>query len=124
VRQDYLSVCVQGSYGLSESSRLQNRFIDEQQSLYGVAYYRQIVLPTGPGNPPAIQGWSAKTDWFGSRPVQKPDLLTLGGANPDLYLSTRGFRRVWRYPSVPISGSVFQVSHLWSQSELLLFIAK
>jgi len=54
----------------------------------------ELVLATGPGNPPAFRVWTAKTGRFGSRTVQKPDPLTLGGPNPDLYPSTRGFRRV------------------------------
>ena len=46
---------------------------------------------------------------FGSRTVQKHDMLRLGEANPDPYPSTRGFCRVWLVPSVPISGSMFWV---------------
>ena len=42
-----------------------------------------IVLPTGPGNPPAVRVWTAKMGHFGSRPVQKPDPLTLCGSKPD-----------------------------------------
>jgi len=61
---------------------------------------------------------------FGSRTVQKPDPLSLGGPNPDLYPSTLGFRRVWLDPSVPISGSAFRVPYLWSHSDMLLLIVK
>jgi len=68
-----------------------------------------VVLATGPGNPPAVQVWTGKTVRFGSRTVQKLDPQHLGGPNPDQYPSTRGFCRVWLDPSVPISGSVFQV---------------
>jgi hypothetical protein len=90
-----------------------------------VTMYRLlIVLATGPGNLPAVQVWSAKTGWFGSRTVQKPDPQTFGGSNPDLYPTTRGFRRVWLDPSGPISGSAFRVSHLWSLSDMLLIIVK
>ena len=83
-----------------------------------------LVLATGPGNPPAVRVWTAKTGRFGSRPVQETDPLTLGGPNPDPYPSTRGFRRVWLDPSVPISGSAFRVSHLWLHSDMLLLIVK
>jgi len=83
-----------------------------------------LVLATGPGNPPAVRVWTAKTGRFGSRTVQKPDLQTLGGPNPDPYPSTRGLRRVWLDPSVPISGSAFRVSHLWSHSDMRLLIVK
>jgi hypothetical protein len=82
------------------------------------------VFATGPGNPPAVRVWSTKTGWFGSRPVRKPDPLTLGGPNLDPYPSTRGFRRDWLDPSVPISGSAFLVSHLWSLSDMHLLIVK
>jgi len=83
-----------------------------------------VVLATGPGNPPAVRVWTAKTGRFGSRTVQKPDPLTLGGPDPDPYPSTRGFRRVWLDPSVPVSGSAFRVSYLWSHSDMLLLIVK
>jgi hypothetical protein len=83
-----------------------------------------IVLATGPGNPPAVRVWTAKTGWFGSRTGQKPDPQTLGGPNPDPYPSTRVFCRVWLDPSGPISGSAFRVSHLWSHSDMRLLIVK
>jgi hypothetical protein len=78
----------------------------------------------GPGNPPAVRVWTGKIVWFGSRTVQKPDLLLLGEPNPDPYLLTRGFCRGWLDPSVPISGSAFWVFYLWSYTDILLLIAK
>jgi len=48
-----------------------------------IASCHYVVLATGPGNPPAGRVWTAKTGRFSSRPVQKPDPLTLGGPNPD-----------------------------------------
>jgi len=69
---------------------------------------RLLELATGPGNPPAFRVWTGKTVWFGSRTVQKPNRLLLGGPNPALYPSTGGFCRVWLDPSGPISGSVFR----------------
>jgi hypothetical protein len=83
-----------------------------------------IVLATGPGNLPAVRVWTAKMGQFSSRTVQKPDPQTLGGSNPEPYPSTRGFRRVWLDPSVPISGAAFQVSHLGSHSDMQLLIVK
>ena len=84
----------------------------------------QLVLATGPGNPPAVWVWTSKTGRFGSRPVQKPNTLTLGGPNPDPSPLARGYRRVWQDPSVPISGCAFRISHLWSHSDMLLLIVK
>jgi len=63
----------------------------------------------GPGNPPAVRVWTGKTVWFGSRTVQKPDLLLPGGPNPAPYPSTHGFCRVLLDPFGPISGSAFLV---------------
>jgi len=45
----------------------------------------EVVLATGPGNPPAVGDWTGTTVQFGSRTVQRPDLLLLGGANPAPY---------------------------------------
>jgi len=84
----------------------------------------QLVLATGPGNLRAFRVWTAKPAQFSSRPVQKPVPLTLGSPNPDLYPLTRGFRWVWQDPSVPISGSAFRVSHLWSHWDMLMLIVK
>jgi len=83
-----------------------------------------IVLATGTGNQLLVWVWTTKTGRFGSRPGQNPDQLTLGGPNPDPYPSTHGFRRVRLDLSVPISGSTFRVSHLWSHSDMLLWIVK
>jgi len=55
---------------------------------------RGVELATGSGNPPAVRVWTAKTGRFVSRPGQNPDLLTVGGPNPDSYPSTSRFRRV------------------------------
>jgi len=91
----------------------------------GISYKAaHIVLATGPGNPAAVRVWTAKTGRFGSRTVKKLDPQTLGGPNPDPYPSTRGFRRVWLDLSVPISGSAFRVSYLWSHSDMRLLIVK
>jgi hypothetical protein len=88
------------------------------------AYPHYVMLATGPCNPPAVQVWTAKTGRFGYRTDQKPDRQTISGPNPDPYLATQGFRWVWIDPSVPISSSAFQVSHLWLHSDMLLWIVK
>lgn len=41
--------------------------------------YMWIVLATDPGNSPVVLVCTAKTDRFGSRPVQKTELLCLRG---------------------------------------------
>jgi len=69
-----------------------------------------LLIATDPGNPQKVPDWTGKTVQFGSRTVQKPDSLLLGGPNPAPYPSTRGFHRVWLDPSHPISGFAFQVS--------------
>ena len=71
--------------------------------------YSHLVWATGLGNPPAVRVQTAKTVWFDSKPVQKPNPLHLGRPNPDPYPSTCGFCRVWLDPSVPISGSSIRV---------------
>ena len=78
----------------------------------------------GPGNPPAVWVWTRKTVQFGSKPVQKPDPLLLGGPSPDPYPLTRGFCLVWLDPSFPISASAFRVFLLLSYSDILLLIVK
>ena len=84
----------------------------------------ELVLATGPGNPRAVRVWTPKMGRLVSRTIQKPDLQTLGRPNLDPYLSTDRFRWVWLDPSVPISGTAFRVSHLWSHSDMLLLISK
>jgi hypothetical protein len=68
-----------------------------------------VLLATGPGNPPADRVPTAKTVQFGSKPVQKPDMLHLRRQNPDPYLSTHRVRGVSLDLLVPISGSGFRV---------------
>jgi len=85
---------------------------------------QKLVFATGPRRQPAVQIWIANMGQFWSRPVQKWDLLTLRGPNPNLYPSTGGFHRVWLDPSVPISSSAFRVWHLWSHSDMLPIIVK
>jgi len=57
-----------------------------------------VVLAMGQGNVPAAWVCTAKTDRFGSRPIQKPDPLTLGGPHSDPEPSARGYRWVWLDP--------------------------
>jgi len=94
------------------------------RSQYSLHHIMALELTTGPGNPPAVRVWTAKTGRFGSRNVRKPNPLTLGGRNTDPYPSTRGFCQLWLDPSVPITGSAFRVSYLWSHSEMLLLIVQ
>jgi hypothetical protein len=78
----------------------------------------------GLGNLPAVRAWTINIGPVSSRPIQNPDPLRLGRPNWDPYPSTCGFRRGWLDPSVPISGTAFRVSHLWSHSDMLLLIVK
>jgi len=74
-----------------------------------IANPRWVVWPTGRGNPPAVGVLTGKTFWFGSRIVQKPDLLLLGGPNPAPFPSTHWLCQVWLQLSSPISGFAFWV---------------
>jgi len=67
-----------------------------------------LVLATGLSTLPLIRVWTGKTSRFGSRPVQEPNPLLLGGPNANPYQSTHRFRRVWHVPLGPISGSAFR----------------
>jgi len=58
----------------------------------------EVVLPTGPGNPPAVRVWIGKTVRFGSGLVQKPDPQLLGRRNSYLYPSNRGVLPGWSRP--------------------------
>jgi len=69
----------------------------------------QVVLATGPGNPPAVYVWTGTTVRLGSRTDQQHEPLFPGGPNAALYPSICGFRRVWLDPSGPISGYAFRV---------------
>jgi len=74
----------------------------------------QLLIAMGLDNPPAVRVWTGRMVWFGSRTVQKPDLLLLSRPNAAPYPSTRRSRRVWLDPSGPISGFAFWVLYLWS----------
>ena len=53
-----------------------------------------VVLATGPGNPRAVQVLTGGSDWFGSRPGQKPNQLCLGG-----FVTRTGHRAVGIWPA-------------------------
>ena len=61
------------------------------------------VLATAPSNLPAVQGWTAQSGQFGSRPVQQPDQLLLGRSITDRYPSTHGF---WQGLVIPVSANL------------------
>jgi len=84
----------------------------------------ELGLPMGPSNPPAVRVWTTNMGQFDSRPIQTPNPLNLGGPIPDPYLWTRGSLWDWLDLSVPITGSAFRVSHLWSHSDMLLLIVQ
>jgi len=83
-----------------------------------------LVLARDPDHPPAGRVWTSKWGHFSSRPVQNPDVLTLGRSNPDPDPSTRRFPQVSLDPSGPISSSGFRVSHLWLHSDMLLLFMR
>jgi len=67
------------------------------------------VLATGTGDPPAVRVWTRKWFLFGSRTVQKANLLHSGSPNAAPYLSTRGCHLVCPDLSGPISGFALRV---------------
>jgi hypothetical protein len=83
-----------------------------------------LLLSMGLGNPPAVGVWTTQTGLFGSRPVQKPDPLTLGWWNPATYPFTWKICQGWLDPWVPISSSRYRVSYLWSHSDMLVLIVR
>ena len=96
--------------------------ISQKQTRYYLHVH--LVLAMGLGNPPAVWVETTKTGGFGSWPVQKHVPLTLGASNPDVDWSTHGIQPIWLDPSVPISSSTFQVSHLTLYSDILLLIVR
>ena len=108
--------------------QLHNGWRMQNQVSYYISIYdcmncvSNMVLAMGPGDPPAVQVWTAKTGLFSSRPIQKSEPLTIGGPNPDPYPWTCGIWRVGLNPLVPISNSVFRVPQLWWHSNMLLSI--
>jgi len=95
------------------------RWKEDDEPIWGI-----VVLATDPDNLPAVEVWLAAMGRFGSRPVQKSDVLTLGGSKPDTYLSTNGFCRVWVDLLVLISRSASRDSHVWSHSDVVVLIMK
>jgi hypothetical protein len=77
-----------------------------------------------PFNTPAVGVWTGITDRFYSRPVQKPDQLTIVRPNLHQYPSPHRYRRVRLDLPGPISGSACPVSHLWSHSDIQRLIVK
>jgi len=81
-----------------------------------------VVLAKGPGNPPVVCVWTSNRGSFDSQPGQRPDLLTIGGRNPDPYPSSRDLFQVWLDLWRPISGPALPISHLLLHSDMLLVI--
>jgi len=77
-----------------------------------------VVLPTGPGNPPVVRDWTGKTVWFGSRPVQKPNPLCLGGVVTLTRQRTVSVWPGWNWTVVP----TLLFLHLWLQSRFWVLI--
>jgi hypothetical protein len=106
--------CCHQSPSTGDSSTVRTRKLSELYSVYRhlepsvpKTPFRHlgVVFATDPGNQPAVQVETAKTVWFGSQPVRKPDHLHHGGPNSDPYLSTHGSNRLWLDQSATISGA-------------------
>jgi len=72
-------------------------------------YNIKVMLAKSLGIPPAVQVWTGKMLWSGSRTVDNRDRQLLRGPNPVWYLSTHGFRRVGLDMSGQIYGSTFRI---------------
>jgi hypothetical protein len=79
---------------------------------------RVVIVSNGSGFGPQ--------KWIGSVPdlPNTPTHLLLAGQTWTSARQPGGFTFSWLEPSVPISGSAFRVSHLFSNSDLLLLIVK
>jgi hypothetical protein len=72
-----------------------------------------VVLATGLGNPPAVWVWTGKMVRFGSKPVQKPDPLCLGGV-----VTRTGHKPAVFWPGLSYCRASFSRTQIlnWSQS--------
>ena len=77
-----------------------------------------IGLATGQGNPPVVRVRNGKTVWFGLRPVQKPDLLWLGGVVKRTGHRTVGLWLGWNCTA----DWTFRFLQLWQQLSFLVLI--
>jgi hypothetical protein len=68
-----------------------------------------LVLPMGRCLLPVVRVRTANTVRFSFKSIQKCHPLHLGGPNLEPYLLTCPLCQVWPVPSVPISGSCFQI---------------
>jgi len=92
--------------GNDERTEMQLKF---QDSPNPSVFITTASVSNGSGYPASGPGLACKHRSVGSRPVQKPDPWSLGGAIPDLHPSNCGFCRVWLNLSLPMSGSAFRV---------------
>lgn len=74
-----------------------------------VCFGVHLLLATCLGKLPAVRVKTTHMIRVGSRTVQIPDMLHLGGSILDSSTPSWGFGRVWLDPSVPISDSGFRV---------------
>jgi len=78
----------------------------------------QVVLASGPGHLPAVWVLTSGLVWFGSRPGQKPDPLSLGGCVTHTRHRTAGILLAWNRTAVP--NILFLL--LWLQSSIWVLI--
>jgi len=93
----------------SNFTHLQHRLYISKYTQWGVGsvlqtllhYGLQVVLATGPGNPPAVGVLTGGSFRFSFRPSQKPDPLCLGGFVTRTGHRTAGIWLGWNRTAVP-----------------------
>jgi len=83
-----------------------------------------LVLATGPGNPPAVQVWTRKTVWFGSRTVKKPTLCIVAVQTRPCTCQPAGFAGFGKTCRVQSLVLHFGLFYLWWCSDIVLLLVK
>jgi hypothetical protein len=65
----------------------------------------ELQLAAGEGNPAAVRVWARRSGQIGSRPGQKPELLSLGVVDTSTGHKAAVFRHGWNQTAVSYYGS-------------------
>jgi hypothetical protein len=89
------------NYTYGYATRAKHAYGDRQYYTSNPPTEEDLVLATGPGNPPAVRVLTGGSVRFGSRPGQKPDPLCLGGFVTRTGHRTAGIWPGWNRTAVP-----------------------